>query len=417
MKFPKSVHAEGWGDHIDTTTSPTAPAVKTNAHPLNKPGMRRVGGGAKISATTPYAAMTADGPSASSVPRPHTTVNPATPVYNEPRSSNSLGAGGAGAASVSRPPQRSAAPWLIGAGVGIGVIALAVTMSRNMSPSEPEAPIVVGQASTSPEDALLQSNPPAAGALTEAPETTQTPAEPTLSEPAPAVTPTPAAPAVEPAKVEPPKVESPRETPRVLAAAEPKPEPKPKAAAEPAPVTKTLQAKPDVLAQAEPRREAALVPLAPVTPTVTPTPVEPATATAAPTPMAAAPTASAPAEVIPPVATVTPETAAPITPPVTPPIAQAQPPVQPQAPAVNPEDTGITMNVRQALAADTALAAVPIAVTTDHGVVKLEGQAPDVQARERATVVAAATTGVKAVDNRLTVPPVATLGQVSASGG
>ena len=69
------------------------------------------------------------------------------------------------------------------------------------------------------------------------------------------------------------------------------------------------------------------------------------------------------------------------------------------------------MKVRSALAADTTLAAVPIAVSTDHGVVKLEGQAPDAQTRERATVVAAGTTGVKGVDNRLTLRPPAVLSQ------
>jgi len=84
------------------------------------------------------------------------------------------------------------------------------------------------------------------------------------------------------------------------------------------------------------------------------------------------------------------------------PVAQA-----PAAPEL--EDAGITVQVRQALAADATLAAVPIAVSTAQGVVKLEGQAPDAEARERATVVAAATTGVKAVDNRLTLPPLALL--------
>lgn len=92
------------------------------------------------------------------------------------------------------------------------------------------------------------------------------------------------------------------------------------------------------------------------------------------------------------------------------PVAQA-----PAAPEL--EDAGITVQVRQALAADATLAAVPIAVSTAQGVVKLEGQAPDAEARERATVVAAATTGVKAVDNRLTLPPLALLVPPPASGG
>lgn len=87
------------------------------------------------------------------------------------------------------------------------------------------------------------------------------------------------------------------------------------------------------------------------------------------------------------------------------------------APAAAPEDSGITVNVKMALSADAQLASVPIAVSTDHGVVKLEGQAPDAQARERATVVAASTTGVKAVDNRLTLPPVVGLGNAPGNGG
>jgi osmotically-inducible protein OsmY len=98
-----------------------------------------------------------------------------------------------------------------------------------------------------------------------------------------------------------------------------------------------------------------------------------------------------------------------------PPVAQAAP--QPQPPVATPEDSSITVNVRTALAADSTLAAVPIAVSTDHGVVKLEGQAPDASTRERATVVAASTSGVKGVDNRLTLPPVATLGSVTQGSG
>jgi len=96
--------------------------------------------------------------------------------------------------------------------------------------------------------------------------------------------------------------------------------------------------------------------------------------------------------------------------PTVPPVAQAQP--QPTPDAAVLEDAGITGKVKTALATDAMLSAAPIAVSTDHGVVKLEGQVPDTQARERATVVAAATAGVKAVDNRLTLPPVALLQQL-----
>jgi hypothetical protein len=112
--------------------------------------------------------------------------------------------------------------------------------------------------------------------------------------------------------------------------------------------------------------------------------------------------------------------AAPVTPPVVAQQAPAPTPVPVPVPvpaAPDPVDTGITVQVRQALAADMTLAAVPIAVSTEHGVVKLEGQAPDAQARDRATVVAANTSGVKGVDNRLTLPPVASLDRSTVSNG
>ena len=55
MKFPKSIHAEGWGDHIDTTETPK------RSNPLGPAGTRR-GAGAKISSTAPLHG----GPSAAS---------------------------------------------------------------------------------------------------------------------------------------------------------------------------------------------------------------------------------------------------------------------------------------------------------------------------------------------------------------
>jgi hypothetical protein len=73
------------------------------------------------------------------------------------------------------------------------------------------------------------------------------------------------------------------------------------------------------------------------------------------------------------------------------------------------EDSGITAQVRSALAADATLAPLPIAVSTHEGVVRLEGQAPDATTREHAAVVAASAAGVRAVDNRLTLPPLAEL--------
>lgn len=67
-------------------------------------------------------------------------------------------------------------------------------------------------------------------------------------------------------------------------------------------------------------------------------------------------------------------------------------------------DAGITAAVKTALAADPALSAVQIAVSTRDGVVSLEGPAPDARARERAQVLAAAPAGVVSVQNRLVLP-------------
>lgn len=68
-------------------------------------------------------------------------------------------------------------------------------------------------------------------------------------------------------------------------------------------------------------------------------------------------------------------------------------------------DAGITAAVKTALAADPALSALKIDVSTDAGVVTLAGPAPDDKARDRAGVLAAAPDGVRSVDNRLVVSP------------
>ena len=68
------------------------------------------------------------------------------------------------------------------------------------------------------------------------------------------------------------------------------------------------------------------------------------------------------------------------------------------------DDTGISLKVKTALAADPALSAPRIEVTTTNGVVRLDGPAPDAAAKERATVLAGAPQGVRGVDNRLTLP-------------
>lgn len=91
---------------------------------------------------------------------------------------------------------------------------------------------------------------------------------------------------------------------------------------------------------------------------------------------------------------VTPQAVPEVAPPAASPVLAALP---------DPLDTRITSQVQQALAADASLARLPIAVSTEAGVVRLEGQAPDAPTRDRATQVAAATEGVRAVDNRLAV--------------
>ena len=67
-------------------------------------------------------------------------------------------------------------------------------------------------------------------------------------------------------------------------------------------------------------------------------------------------------------------------------------------------DVGITAAVKTALAADPALSALKIEVSTHDGVVRLDGPAPDQKARDRAQVLAAAPQGVISVENRLVVP-------------
>lgn len=78
-------------------------------------------------------------------------------------------------------------------------------------------------------------------------------------------------------------------------------------------------------------------------------------------------------------------------------------------------DAGITASIKAALAADPALSAWKIDVSTDRGVVTLRGPAADAAARDRATVLAQAPAGVQSVNNELAVggsaapatPPVA----------
>lgn len=404
MKFPKSVHPEGWLDHIDRSKEST-PVARPAGQPL-KPRMTRPS--AKIRATDPLGAAPVGyvppQPMAAAIPPIHASTAPAV------------------AAPGANPERRSngAMPWVVGIGAGVVLLGVAATMSRQFTSNEAPAlpPTVVGEAASpaatasSPEDTLLAEAPPAAGAVT-------TP-EPQAEAPAPAVV-EPVAPAPAPKVAETPK---PAEAPKVAE--------KPKAAEAPRvaqaePVTRTLTPQPQtwVLSQAEPP-PAALRDATPVTP-VTPQSAAPvATQPAAPvaTPQPVAPVVPQPvtetttppvAQAVPPLAQPQPAVQPPVVQPTQPPVvAQQTPPVTP--PVANPEDTGITIKVREALASDTTLAAVPIAVSTDHGVVKLEGQAPDSMAKERATVVAASAAGVRGVDNRLTLPSV-TVGAVTPNSG
>lgn len=66
-------------------------------------------------------------------------------------------------------------------------------------------------------------------------------------------------------------------------------------------------------------------------------------------------------------------------------------------------DIAITTSVNAELAKDKQLSALKIDVDTKNGHVQLSGKAPSTEARERATVLAAAIKGVVSVDNRLAI--------------
>lgn len=69
------------------------------------------------------------------------------------------------------------------------------------------------------------------------------------------------------------------------------------------------------------------------------------------------------------------------------------------------DDAAITAQVSAALANDPQLSALAIDVDTTTGRVKLTGTAPSVEARDRATRLAAGVQGVRSVDNLLMVEP------------
>jgi hyperosmotically inducible protein len=64
-------------------------------------------------------------------------------------------------------------------------------------------------------------------------------------------------------------------------------------------------------------------------------------------------------------------------------------------------DSAITAKVKASLAADPDLSTLDVSVETQSGRVSLRGTAPDAAARNRATQLTAAVTGVAAVDNQL----------------
>lgn len=67
------------------------------------------------------------------------------------------------------------------------------------------------------------------------------------------------------------------------------------------------------------------------------------------------------------------------------------------------DDASITARVNAGLTADAQLSALKIDVDTRNGSVVLKGTAPDADARQRATTIAAGVEGVSSVDNRLQV--------------
>ncbi len=69
------------------------------------------------------------------------------------------------------------------------------------------------------------------------------------------------------------------------------------------------------------------------------------------------------------------------------------------------DDAAITAKVSAGLAKDADLSAIKIDVDTKDGVVRLQGPAPTSAAKDRASQIAKAVTGVSSVDNELEVKP------------
>ena len=377
MKFPKSLHADGWADHIDTTKSEAVPGVPSGSAAAHLHGAKAPGIRINSPRVAPALSSTRPVMSTTSSPLASATRDSLPPAAARPE-----------ARAVALPPQRQRQlSWLIAAGTGAAVIAIVAIWAANR-PADMD--IVVTQpaiisGTTVPQAEVAAATPVAvADAVTT--RTTTAAATPAVTAPAPALMGLPVTtvkPAVESGLVAQATVPAPRPdlvvrgAPRTL---QPQPQPQP----QPTPYLQPSAAlSPDIAAA--PGSE-------PQPPSVSPG-SEPIAL-----PPTAAGTSSVPQETQP--------AAAPAAAVVPAPVALAQ-----VAPVF--EDGGITLKVRSAIAADSTLAGMPIVVSTDRGVVKLEGQAPDAPTRERATVVAAATTGVKSVDNRLTVPAAPMLSQAT----
>lgn len=414
MKFPKSVHADGWLDHVETTQANHLPdALKDGGNaPLSAPTTTR-------GIATPGVQRTAA--SMSGTPA-STRIDPNAPSRLDTRPLSAR----TDTTATALPPQReNKLSWAIGAGAGVAIIAAIAAWSMHKPAEQAGPPPAVMTGSAAPDTQVAAATPtdtvPAASTSQDATPSTPTPAAKPATDSAPTTVAAAAPSEPAPAKLGPPVTTvKPAAEPKAMAQAAPAPAPhtaaltpRPEALAQVAPpVTRTLQPQPDALTTPQ---APTTIAAAPTTPqalpegsapiTMPPTAAGPLASSTTPQPM---PPATTP-EAMPPA--VTPQA-------TTPPVAAATPaaPVVAQAAA---EDSGITVKVKTVLATDTVLAAVPIAVSTNQGIVKLEGQAPDAQAREHATAVVASTAGVKGVDNRLTLPPVARLDQprTVASGG
>jgi hypothetical protein len=429
MKFPKSVHADGWLDHVESTQVNHLPdALKDGGNaPLSAPTTTR-------GIPTPGAQRTAASMAGTPV---STRIDPNAPLSLDARPQPYR----ADTTTAALPPQReNKLSWAIGAGAGVAIIAAIAAWSMHKPAEQSGPPPAVLTGSAAPETQVAAATPTdtVAAASTSQDATPSTDSTPTTataaktdSAPTTVAEAKPAEPA--PAKLGPPVTTvKPAAEPKAMAQAAPAPAPAPRMAALTPRPEALAQATPPVTRTLQPQPDALTTPQAPTTiaaaPTTTPQALPEGSVPITMPPTAAGPLASATTPQPMPPAT-TPEATPPAVTPqaTTPPVAAATPstqvaPASPAAPVVAQaavEDTGITVKVKTVLATDTVLAAVPIAVTTNQGIVKLEGQAPDAQAREHATAVVASTAGVKGVDNRLTLPPVAQMDQprTVASGG